>query len=275
MALRSRTAASPTKDRTPADELAAAIGAAACAVCGATVFPGQGTRRNESWADRRRYEPGWAVHDGVCRRIGYTLSSSPGRPALDRCYLALAALVDPSRPRVDDAVIQVAREVGTPVLFGDVGTPHDRGHREPWGHIPRAERRKLVEAVTARRAELAEAASRWPCALCGVWPVPEGSSAPFQGGRTCPDCSRAVTSARKKVGGLTSNLDTYGMATATLPEGAMFAEEVVPAVRHGSWAPMQAPRAPWGHLRHQPIPKTAEERLAELEARLVGAAPQG
>lgn len=29
------------------------------------------------------------------------------------------------------------------------------------------------------------------------------------------------------------------------------------------------------HLRHQPIPKTAEERLAELEARLVGAAPQG
>src|SRR5690606_13786481 len=73
----------------------------------------------------------------------------------------------------------------------------------------------------------------------------------------------------------TSNLDTYGMATATLPEGAMFAEEVVPAVRHGSWAPMQAPRAPWGHLRHQPIPKTAEGRLAELEARLVAAAPQG
>lgn len=248
---------------------------AACGTCGGNVRADD-PKAVQTWRAGPQVspylqakEPGWRFHGGVCDLIRRTLP-----PERDR--LALAAMLDPdAHPvTVDQAVTQVAAELGGPLLYCEVpGTAHTDRARGAWRHVGRTDFQELAQAVSAARGELAATTSRLACALCGVWPIPAGPTCNYKGHRACPDCSRAVTSARKKVGGLTSNLDVYGMAAAALPEGVMFAEEVVPAVRHGSWAPMQEPRAPWGHLRRQPIPKTAEERLAELEARLAGAAP--
>lgn len=260
---------SPTPVR-PGQERAALVQAlagakvpapSACGHCGATVAADdpdaeQTYYRPPNWPVREQ-ERSWRYHRGCL--------VAPG--------VLLARLLGETPGRVH---AEVARD--HPVQrYQDLprSAPADRGTRKPWEHLTKRDLQALAMRVERRYQELTVPVpheSRWPCAVCGCsHELADDWTDTYKGRPTCGQCSKMV--AASKISG-NSPLEHSARAAAwDLIPPRRVVDPFPLACEMPSYGRMAEGerRDPWAYVVDlPPLPPTAEERLAELEARLVG-----
>ncbi len=239
----------------------------ACGHCGATVAADD-PDAEQTWRPVAFGAPyivknarSWRYHRSCLAAPGVLLARLLGQP--------------PSR-----AHAEVAREHPVP-LYQELprSTPADRGTSKPWAHLTREALQDLALRVERRHRELTVPVpheSGWPCAVCGRSHelVDDWTDDGYKGLPTCGECSKLVRAA--KISG-NSPLEHSARAAAwNLIPPRRVVDPFPLACQMPSYARVAEGerRDPWAYVVDlPPVPPTPEERLAQLEARLAGAAP--